>query len=59
MTQSLYFNQRHSPVAILSLLVPLLIMHIFYIFSPSGLQVQVVCIACCACRAWTLVCAVP
>lgn len=38
MTQSLYFNQRHSPVATLSFLLALLIMHVFYIFSPCSLQ---------------------
>lgn len=40
MTQSLYFNQRHSPVATLSLLLALVIMHVFYIFSPFGLQAR-------------------
>lgn len=40
MTQSLYFNQSHSPVATLSLLLALVIMHVFYIFSPFGLQAR-------------------
>lgn len=38
MTQGLYFNQRHSPVATLGFLLALLIMHVFYIFSPRSLQ---------------------
>lgn len=37
MTQSLYFNWRHSPVATLSLLLVFPVMHVL-VFSPCGLQ---------------------
>jgi len=56
MTESLYFNQRHSPVATLSLLLALLIiLHLFTLWTPG----QLVWIACCPYKVWMLVCALP
>ena len=38
MTQSLYFNWRHNPVATISPLLAFSVMHVFDVFSPCGPQ---------------------